>query len=207
MTLVEWCERQCDPYEITNSISNMAYLVAHVYTSPHVKSRWLISAVGLGSFYFHVSGSYIGELADEFAMSLLAYFYYVDIRGPSTTYEIAFAAVWTLYVALGAYGIFVSFFISQLVVPVYIITVYMPKTPQQKTNLLISATWLSTAVGCWGYERYLHANDSCPIYMTDPRYYLHSYWHICTALAHYHLMLVIHHPRGQLRNTGSVQLQ
>ena len=94
MSLVEWCERQSDPYETMNSISNIAFVIAHAYAP----RGWLISVVGVGSFYFHVSGSYLGELVDELAMSLLAYFYFVDVYGPSNVYAVLTAVVWTLYI-------------------------------------------------------------------------------------------------------------
>jgi len=201
MSLVEWCERQSDPYETTNSISNIAFVIAHA----HAPRDWLISVVGFGSLYFHISGSYLGELADELAMSLLAYFYLVDVYGHSAAYALLTAVVWTLYVTLGAYNIFVSFFLLQLVTPVYIVVFHRQKTQQQKMDLLMALACISAAVYCWGYERYLHAHGLCPVYISDPRYYLHSYWHIGTALAHYHFMLVIQRPRGQLRNTESIR--
>ncbi len=202
MSLVEWCERKTDLYETTNSISNIAYVIAHLQ-SPNSHVRWIISAVGLGSFYFHISGSYIGEIADELAMSMLAYSYFMDIYAPSTAYEIAFTAIWTLYIIFGAYGIFISFFIFQIVTPVYILTFHIQKTQKQKKDLLKSAVWLSTAICCWGYERYLYANGLCPVDATDPLYYLHSYWHICSALAHYYLSLVIHGGRILYQSNNS----
>ena len=202
MSLVEWCERQSDPYETMNSISNIAFFIAHSQT----KSCWLISVVGLGSFYFHVSGSYLGELVDELSMSMLAYFYFVDVYGHSAAYAVLTAVIWTIYIILGAYSIFLTFFLCQILTPMYIVVFHTRKTARQKMDLLKALVFISVAVYCWGYERYLHANGLCPVYVEDPRYYLHSYWHIGTALAHYHFMLVIHHPRGQLlRNTVSVQ--
>ena len=204
MSLVEWCERQSDPYETMNSISNIAFVIAHAF-APETKSGWLISVVGLGSFYFHVSGSYMGELTDELAMSLLAYFYFVDVYGPSSVYAVLTAVVWSLYIVYGTYSIFVTFFLLQLVTPVYIVVFHTRKTPQQKMDLLKALVCISTAVYCWGYERYLHANGLCPVDVTNPRYYLHSYWHIGTALAHYQFMLVIHPPPAQLRNTVSLR--
>ena len=187
MSLVQWCERQSDPYETMNSISNIAFVIAHAYAP----RGWLISVVGLGSFYFHVSGSYLGELADELAMSLLAYFYFADVYGPSTTYASLTAVVWILYIVLSAYSIFVTFFLLQILAPVYIVAFHTQKTPQQKMDLLKALVCISVAVYCWGYERYLHANGLCPVNLADPRYYLHSCWHVGTALAHYHFILVI----------------
>ncbi len=200
MSLVEWCERQSDPYETTNRISNVAFFVAHA----RAPRGWFISVVGLGSLYFHISGSYSGELVDELAMSLLAYFYFVDVYGPSPEYAILTAIVWTLYITLGTYNIFVSYFLLQLVTPMYIVMFHKQKTPQQKMDLLKAVVFISAAVYCWGYERYLHANGLCPVDMADPMYYLHSYWHIGTALAHYHFMLVIH-PKLKLQNTVSTR--
>ena len=203
MRLVEWCERQSDPYETMNSISNIAFVIAHLF-APETKSGWLITIVAVGSFYFHVSGSYLGELTDELAMSLLAYFYFVDVYGPSNVYAVLTSIVWIIYIIHCTYSIFVTFFLLQMLAPVYIVTIHTRKTPQQKMDLLKALVFISVAVYCWGYERYLHANNLCPVYVEDPRYYLHSYWHIGTALAHYHFMLVIH-PQLQLLNTVSVR--
>ena len=205
MRLVEWCERQSDPYETMNSISNIAFVIAHLF-APETKSGWLITIVAVGSFYFHVSGSYLGELTDELSMSILAYFYYVDVYRHSGAYAALTTLIWTLYIAIGAYSIFIAFFLCQILAPVYIITFCVRKTPRQKMNLLKALFCISVAAYCWGYERYLHAHGLCPVYMEDPRYYLHSYWHICTALAHYHFMLVIHPcPYSKWQSTGSVR--
>ena len=206
MSLVKWCERQSDPYETMNSISNGAFFIAHAFARVYAPRSWLISVVGLGSFYFHISGSYSGELADEIAMSLLAYFYFVDVYGPSSEYAVLTAIVWILYVMLGVYSIFVSFFLCQILTTVYIVVFHIQKTPQQKMDLLKALVFISAAVYCWGYERYLHANDLCPVYVEDPRYYLHSYWHIGTALAHYHFMRVIHPCQySKWQSTGSAR--
>ena len=176
MRLVEWCERQSDPYETMNSISNIAFVIAHLF-APETKSGWLITIVAVGSFYFHVSGSYLGELTDELAMSLLAYFYFVDVYGPSNVYAVLTSIVWIIYIMHWTYSIFVTFFLLQMLAPVYIVTIHTRKTPQQKMDLLKALVFISVAVYCWGYERYLHANNLCPVYVEDPRYYLHSYWH------------------------------
>jgi hypothetical protein len=193
MSLVEWCERQSDPYEKTNSISNIAFLlvyaVAPVRYGAMRRCDQLIALIGLGSFYFHISGSYVGELLDELPMSLLAYFYYVAMFRYSRIYALTIASVWILYVIFELYSIFVVFFALQIILPVF--TVYNKKRLINKTYLMRAAVYMAIAASCWGYERYLYANGLCPINMAYPIFYLHSYWHFGTAVAHYNLMLAL----------------
>jgi hypothetical protein len=190
MSLVEWCERQSNPYELTNSISNAAFVIAYAVSPDRVgalrRCDQLIAVVGIGSFYFHITGSYVGELMDELPMSLLAYFYFVVVyESPryNRAYALTTAFVWFLYIQFELYSIFVIFFASQLILPVCIVA-----TSRRRPQLTRTALCLVFAVSCWGYERHLHANGQCPTSISDPNYYLHSYWHIGTALAHYYFM-------------------
>ena len=193
MSLVEWCERQSDPYEKTNSISNVAFLLAYAMAPVRYgamrRCDQLIALIGLGSFYFHISGSYVGELLDELPMSLLAYFYYVAMFRYSRIYAATIVSVWTIYVTLELYSIFVLFFAFQIIFP--ILTAHNKQRLINRMYLTRSVIYMTFAVSCWGYERYLYANGLCPINMSDPLFYLHSCWHFGTAVAHYNLMLAL----------------
>lgn len=84
MSIVEWCEGSVGRYEksqyiseFTNSVSNLAFIAVSFYSSgnnPHCDRA--IRLIGLGSFAFHATESYWGQLFDELPMSLLAYFYF-----------------------------------------------------------------------------------------------------------------------------------
>ena len=250
MSLVEWCEANVARYEytpsiseFTNSFSNLAFIVVSFYSSgqnPHCD--YAIRMVGLGSFAFHATESYWGQLADELPMSLLAYFYYqlvstfekstfekstfgksgaksqstidtnstfqkggaksqstIDTNSQSVLLHFfekwILAVVWFIYIKYKMYSLFVSFFALQLAVPLYLVTVVMPKTDQQKFELSKGAFFALLAVGCWAYERHLHSIGHCPTNPNDARYYLHSYWHIGMAAAHMQFMRCIEHTR------------
>lgn len=200
MSLVEWCEAKVARYEYSfaiseffNSFSNLAFLL--VATSQrHTASNIAIRLVGIGSFFFHATESHIGQMMDEIPMSLVAYLYYINVchlanmSCRKTTYLIIMLSIWAAYIQYEAYLLFVAFFSGQLALPIYILYFRVPKNQHQIRNLTLGSRFLAFSVGCWIYERYLHATDRCPIYLLDPRYYLHSYWHVGMAMGHYHVI-------------------
>jgi hypothetical protein len=186
MSLVQWCEREFHPYEPYNSISNAAFIAVY-FAAP--KRNALIAAVGLGSFYFHITGSYLGEMLDELSMSLLAYQYYTVIaRSHNRAYLAWLSMVWLLYIRYKLYAIFTAFFTCQILLPLGTLIVQPRKSAMRKKYLAISAAYMVTAFSCWGYERYLQATGQCPSDTGEFTYYLHSYWHVGAAMAHYYFM-------------------
>jgi len=202
--------------EFTNSVSNLAFIIVSFYSSgknPHCD--YAICLIGVGSFIFHATESHAGQLLDELPMSLLAYLYLstfgksgakcgaksqstFDINTYSCllsfftrSYECGLIIVWFIYIRYKLYWLFVSFFAAQLFVPLYIVSAILPKTDQQKFDLAKGAFFATWAVGCWGYEQYLHSIGQCPSDISDYRFYLHSYWHIGMALAHFQFMRCI----------------
>jgi len=217
MSLVEWCEATVSRYEysdyiseFTNSVSNLAFVVVGFYSSgKNPQCDYAICLIGVGSFIFHATESYYGQLLDELPMSLLAYFYYRQLFITScrkveqnrnrhsafslwgkSGYECGLIIVWFVYIRYKLYWLFVSFFAVQLFVPLYIVFT-LPKTDQQKFDLAKGLFFAIGAVGCWGYEQHLHSIGQCPTDIHDYRFYLHSYWHIGMALAHYQFMKCI----------------
>ncbi len=212
MSLVEWCEATVSRYEysdyiseFSNSISNLAFVVVGFYSSgKNPQCDYAICLIGVGSFIFHATESYYGQLLDELPMSLLAYLY-LSTFGKSGAkcgekshsflflggYEISLFIVWFVYIRYKLYWLFVSFFAAQLFIPLYIVSVVLPKTDQQKFDLAKGAFFAIGAVGCWGCEQYLHSIGQCPTNSNDTLYYLHSYWHIGMAVAHYQFMKCI----------------
>ena len=213
MSLVEWCEATVSRYEYThyisefsNSISNLAFIIVSFYSSgKNPQCDYAICLIGVGSFIFHATESYYGQLLDELPMSLIAYLYYRQLFITSCKksgaksqaflflrgYEISLFIVWFVYIRYKLYWLFVSFFAAQLFVPLYIVSVVLPKTDQQKFDLAKGAFFAIWAVGCWAYEQYLHSIGQCPTDISDYRFYLHSYWHIGMAVAHYQFMQCI----------------
>jgi hypothetical protein len=205
MSLVEWCEARTSRYdyallvsEFTNSISNSAFFVAASYSpDQYPASNLAIKMVGLGSFIFHATESHIGQLMDEIPMSLLAYLYFVNLFAlakynhaarANAAYACFMTAVWHVYVQYKLYLVFVSFFVFQLCIPFYILCYRIQKTQRQMRSLRAGSRYLVLSVGCWLYERHLYSMNRCPTELYDPRYYLHSFWHIGMACAHYHFM-------------------
>jgi hypothetical protein len=235
MSLVEWCEATVSRYEysdyiseFTNSVSNLAFVIVSFYSSgKNPQCDYAICLIGVGSFIFHATESYYGQLLDELPMSLLAYLYLstfgksgaksqstfsfltvgksgaksqskFDINTYSCflsfftrSYECGLIIVWFVYIKYKLYWLFVSFFAVQISIPLYIVSVVLPKTDQQKFDLAKGAFFAIWAVGCWAYEQYLHSIGQCPTDISDYRFYLHSYWHIGMALAHYQFMQCI----------------
>jgi hypothetical protein len=199
MSLVEWCEAKVTRntgFEFFNSFSNLAFIL--VATSPrYTATNVAIRLVGIGSFLFHATESQIGQLMDEIPMSIVAYLYYINVCNLAniSCYKTAYLAimlgVWTAYIQYKLYPLFVAFFLGQLTLPIVILFVHVPKNNFQMRQLIVGSRFIGFSVGCWIFERYFYLTDQCPIGLLDPLYYLHSYWHIGMALAHYHMMKCI----------------
>lgn len=200
MSLVEWCEAKVARYdyclvvsEFVNSFSNLAFFMA-ASSQQHTSSNVAICLVGFGSFIFHATESHIGQLMDEIPMSLVAYLYYThvcrlaNISCHKPAYLIVMASVWAAYIQYKVYPLFVAFFIGQIGMPVYMLCFLVRKNPRQIRHLTMGSRFLVFSVCCWIWERYLYNAGHCPTGFLDPRYYLHSYWHVGMAAAHYHFM-------------------
>ena len=124
-------------------------------------------------------------------MSFLAYFYFVITFNSITCnriYVIIAIFMWSLYIYFKLHSIFVYFFIAQLLLPICG-QIQRKKTQLQRKYIIKGLFCMSVAITCWSYERYLYANHLCSNDATNYNYYLHSYWHIGAALAHYYYML------------------
>ncbi len=87
-SVVEWCEAYNDKYtyspniaEMFNTMSNMIFILVSLislYQFQHplfTKCNRIIMFIGIGSAAFHATDTYIGQLLDEFPMSMLMYYY------------------------------------------------------------------------------------------------------------------------------------
>ena len=206
-SVVEWCEAHTDAYtystniaELTNTFSNLAFtlvslLSIYEFNNPLFRTcNIVLFLVGIGSATFHATDTYLGQILDEAPMSMLMYYYLFIAchiqkwRFPRVMYIGLATFGWSLYLTFRIYTIFITMFVVQLVFPILIVVFYVKKTKTQKRLLLYSLVMALIAKSCWIYERYLHATFQCPTMFVDPSYYLHSYWHIGIAIAHYLFM-------------------
>jgi hypothetical protein len=198
-SLIEWCEPRNSLYvaEFYNSWSNAFFLIsaaASYWNHGFANCNAAMFVVGLGSFWFHATQSYIGELFDEFPMSVLMYLYYeaacanANIHVYRETY-LTFAVIgWSYYLYNQSHEFFTNMFTIQLLIPVYII---ITKTTYDKRRMFVALCTIGLAKASWNYERHLFATNQCPEDETSPLYYLHSLWHVGSALAHYLLMSIL----------------
>ena len=205
---VEWCEAKIHRYKVTstmsefaNSISNISFiyvaLISPYTNKDHLRCNAALFLVALGSFYFHATESYYGEIMDEIPMSVLAYNYFKCINNYTnsdqynTIYKYVLIVFWSLYILTKTYDLFLILFALQLAIVLYTFIFKIDKTSYQKYNLAKAIFALVIAKACWKYERYLYNTDHCETEMTSYRYYLHSYWHIGSAASHYYIMTAI----------------
>ena len=106
---VSFCEaRLCGPIvEPSNAWSSMAYVAlgAWLLTRPEARRAWLLGGVavanvliGLGSFAFHASGTFAGELIDLFGMFLLSGLLLAHALGRDRWRPEQIAAAWAGFV-------------------------------------------------------------------------------------------------------------
>ena len=139
-SVVEWCEAHTDRYaispyisEMTNTLSNLSFLyVAYLlsfYKSQHPlfwQCNCVLVCVGLGSAIFHATETFAGEIADELPMSVLMYYYLAIVchirkwRFPRAVYLGVVTLGWSLYLMYRQHVIFLTMFVCQLAIPVYI---------------------------------------------------------------------------------------
>ena len=205
---VEWCEAKTDRYkvtstmsEFTNSISNISFIYVALispYTNQHhIRCNAALFIVGIGSFLFHSTESYYGEILDEIPMSILAYNYFNCINNYrngekyNTIYKHVLVIFWLFYITFKTYDMFLLLFTIQLAVFLYTFIFKINKNNYQKDNLVKAIFTLAIAKACWQYERYLYNTGKCETDITSYRYYFHSYWHIGSAASHYCIMNAI----------------
>jgi len=178
----------------------------------YCRSNAVLIGVGIASALFHSQNTFSSQLADELGMSLLAYTYLLITNSKynivSASYDnnnndnnndniIVYWKKWypyivssnlLLYTQTKWFPIFVATFLYQLSIPVYDTMIYAYKNKKYKQY---GTTYLYTAIiviilskSCWIYERYLYEMGACPTNMFHFLFYLHSFWHIGTALSH-----------------------
>ena len=237
---VEWCEalvmRNSGGFgsnlvrEPMNTVSNAAFFLfatlglARLANQTQLPRAMLATEatlllVGLGSVLFHATASYLGELLDEFPMSIMAIGYLECLRGihPLTRsprfYQASHGAVlvsWGAYFYTHAFMIFQVCFTVQVIVAA-LISVSAGHFEAEAGPLIVLRTvprrnfWLFILMiglgkGAWEWERVLYHSDACPTEMSDLRYWLHPFWHFGSAAAHSSWMAFV----AQLKNTAAM---
>lgn len=208
---VTWCEyltqKTSIVTELTNSISNIAYPIAGIMAGgldiPEIATANLVMClVGVGSLIFHSTSTFLGQICDEGAMSILAYRYFritreiidhiedtpIHFTAAYDSLYIGFTGiVWLVYLTTRIHEVFLAMFTLQIAYPI-IMTISIPTTNSEKISMGCGFLSLGLGKACWEYERYLYRGDLCPTNFYDPLYYLHSMWHVWSAMAHYYLM-------------------
>ena len=197
--------------QFANTISNLAFIIfpciQYVYNKQHKLyipyeihyCNITICIVGICSAWFHSQNTFISELADEFSMiCLMAMYSYISTDLTNRIcenifhrhYTLIVSCLWMCFITTKQFIFFTNCILFQLMFPIY--NIYLIESRDNKINninknkkhtvLNIFIIFIIAAKICWFYERYLYANNNCPIY--SPLFYLHSLWHIFTAISH-----------------------
>ena len=198
---ISFCEHK---YEIVpriaeffNSISNVSYLFAAAGLAAGVGPipiAYTLGFVGIGSFFFHSTGSVVGEMIDEWAMIcfMVHVFCMLNKKRPNRLYPlIIFVLLLGMfyYTSRPVYKIFIDLFAVALVT--LLSSLYLQirsndgKVPRRYYMYSLSA--FLVAYAAWCVEQYTPCTTIAHFYV------LHPAWHIGTAISMYHLVQCIHH--------------
>lgn len=193
---ISWCERVVNSVETFNTLSNIIYIVVGCQWSGNYlidRCNKSLCLVGIGSFLFHYYGTYLFQLMDEIPMSLLTYYYFCMIHQGLNLklvylrlYVFFLYVSYFFYIATMDYNVFKAIMSVQIGITI-LGTSILVKTVRQKVCFSVSVIYLLAAKLLWEYERYLYKNNICPT--SGLSYFLHSFWHIGSAMGHYYLML------------------
>lgn len=209
-TTVQWCENvthsrifSSNIDQLANTISNLAYVVCPLiqYICYNGRTKWfpftsniVLIGVGVSSTLFHSQNTFSSQLADELGMSLLAYTYLqitnrkynnnLTLIKWKKLYPYIVSSSLILYICIKWYPLFVTTFLFQLSIPIYDTLFHLHKKNHNYYFLYGAMFSITVTKGCWIWERYLYETNRCPTNMFIPLFYLHSFWHIGTALSH-----------------------
>jgi len=165
-----------------NSMSSLSFCIVPIFinSTEYVikRSNILIVIVGLGSFWFHATCSFTGELVDEVSMLLFSLSILDGLKHTNPLIENSIVPninraslmVTGFYIWQGWHTVFCLVFGITLFIP----SVIMVSSKKNKTHLMKAACFMSCAFCCWFLER------------LGIWHFLHSFWHILSAFASYH---------------------
>lgn len=191
-----WNTASCIVYPICSAFG-VWWAINHGHSWPFVYCAVMLGIVGAGSAAFHATQSYGGEMLDEIPMAVMGLGYMwctFDMHSLTSKpyrvptfmlfHAIVFAA-WAWYLLFHNYEIFQLTFVFEIVVPALIALTSGPTSIFSSTRLTWWLFLVFVGVGriAWDYERWLQNNKKCPASEKDVRFWLHSIWHLCGALA------------------------
>lgn len=210
---IRWCEAEVMPFEYSNTLSNLWFLVAALaglrvakkrrLSQAFVTTEYMLIVVFFGSVSFHATQSWRAELFDELPMAGLALCYLFTVsevhwitRGSWRTLVFALggggAAVgMAVYVFMKNFEIFSIIFTLQVLLPALIAFTAGPDLGCDRRVWFLFLGLILTGKLVWELERHLWRSDTCPTSIADPLYWLHALWHFFSAAAH-HAAMVYH---------------
>ena len=194
--LVTWCE---DKYVLSPLVSefhsmwsNIIYLIVPIFIK-NLRLDAYILTMGVGSILFHGTGRYYFQLLNEIPMILVTteFFNMYHNRTPLTRkwwfYTLLYmSTIWStiLYVFLGFYKLFVTFFTCHILLLQTIGFEATRSLPVARNNYYKAFVCMGVGKISWEIEqRYCDKNPDL--------YVLHGLWHFLSGISVYLLYLSI----------------
>lgn len=195
--------------EFWNTLSSGLYVVTGILgyhrachrdlTIAFKATELALALVGVGSAIFHATETWLGQLCDEFPMTVLgcAYtwclvhkVYLLDEERCHITLPVIMGVViwaWVAYVIRGDFRIFVLSFTAQIAFNAF--TSFFARDGGILNVTARKAWWAFFFViligkAGWEVERYFVRNGLCPASVSHPLFWLHPFWHLCGCIAH-----------------------
>ena len=173
-------------YEFYNTISNFGYLaIGYFNFDKDKKNKYAYSSlvgVGVGSILLHGTGSYFGQLIDEFFMLFFVIstldLYKNTNRLALISYNICFLS---LYLYFKIYMIFLFLFGSQVSYLIYTSYISTEKNTLERNLAITGSSLFLTSKIIWDLEQ--NFCDSFPNFK-----WFHSLWHLLSALSGYFIL-------------------
>ena len=173
-------------YEFFNTISNIPYILIGYYNydkNPRLKYSYLsLLGVGVGSTILHGTGTYIGQILDEFFM--LAFVVNTLSLYPCinkfylSCYNFFLGG---LYIYFKIYSIFLILFTSQVIVLIMISYFSAPKNSQEYRMVVFGISMFITGKLLWDLEQ--NFCDKIPFFK-----WFHPVWHLLSAFSSYFIL-------------------
>ena len=176
--------------EYTNTISNILYIVLPILLlNKHPEKYYLIIQailIGLASGIFHATSRYYGEILDESFILLFILSSHLYLKTHLNI--ILFGTIILLYIFYLGFNHFILFHVCLFIACTYLI--YRLYNDERISKILLNKAvfYLLLGKSAWIYEQYIVTvnPNSC-----NQLYFLHSVWHIFSAISVYYLIRLI----------------
>jgi hypothetical protein len=190
---VSFCEERLCSWvaEPSNTWSSVGYVAMGLYLFfDSVKKRdarlGLIAAaqflIGVGSIFFHASGTFLGESIDQMGMFmlsclLLAFAFGKSPRGTAILYVLSIAASMCLLLLIKPIGIIL--FSAQLNLGIFLHVRRAMKQPAQVSR------WLYRGLGVFGVSFFIWILDFTKVLCSPSNHLItgHAVWHVLNAIS------------------------